>query len=63
VDLEDWNNSVGLNSPGQSGDVNDPHYRDLYELWARGKYFPVLYSRSKVESVSEKIFRLEPAPK
>ncbi len=61
VDLEDWDNSVGLNSPGQSGDVNDPHYRDLYELWARGKYFPVLYSRKKVESVSEKVFRLEPA--
>jgi penicillin amidase len=61
VDLEDWDNSVGLNSPGQSGDVNDPHYRDLYELWARGKYLPVFYSRKKVESVSEKVFRLEPA--
>jgi penicillin amidase len=53
VDTENWDNSVGLNSPGQSGDVNDPHYRDLYELWARGKYFPIFYSRSKVESVTE----------
>jgi penicillin G amidase len=39
VDTENWDNSVGLNNPGQSGDVNSPHYRDLYELWARGKYF------------------------
>ena len=61
VDTEDWDNSVGLNNPGQSGDVDSPHYRDLYELWARGKYFPIFYSRSKVESVAEKIFELKPA--
>jgi hypothetical protein len=24
VDTEDWDSSVGLNNPGQSGDVNDP---------------------------------------
>jgi penicillin amidase len=57
VDTENWDNSVGLNNPGQSGDINDPHYRDLYELWARGKYFPIFYSRSKIESVAEKISR------
>jgi len=61
VDTEDWDNSVGLNTPGQSGDVNDPHYRDLYALWARGKYFPIFYSRAKVESVAEKRFELKPA--
>ncbi len=59
-DTYDWDNSVGLNNPGQSGDVNDPHYRDLYELWARGKYFPIFFSRSKVESVAEKILTLTP---
>ena len=61
ADTGNWDNSVGLNNPGQSGDVNDPHYRDLYELWAGGKYFPVFYSRSKVESVTEATFVLEPA--
>lgn len=61
VDTGNWDNSVGLNNPGQSGDVNDPHYRDLYPLWARGKYFPIFYSRDKVESVAEKTFELEPA--
>jgi penicillin G amidase len=61
VDTEDWDNSVGLNNPGQSGDVNNPHYRDLYELWARGKYFPIFYSRTKVESVTEQRFELKPA--
>jgi penicillin amidase len=61
VDTEDWDRSVGLNSPGQSGDVNNPHYRDLYELWARGKYFPIFYSRTKIESVTEKTFELKPS--
>ena len=61
VDTEDWDNSVGLNNPGQSGDVNSPHYRDLYELWVRGKYFPIFYSRAKVESVAEKTLELRPA--
>jgi penicillin G amidase len=59
-DTENWDNSVGLSNPGQSGDVNDPHYRDLYELWARGKYFPVFFSRSKIESVAEKDITLLP---
>jgi penicillin G amidase len=62
VDTEDWDHSVGLNNPGQSGDVNDPHYRDLYPLWARGRYFPVFYSRKKIESVTEKTFDLQPLP-
>ena len=61
VDTENWDNSVGLNTPGQSGDVESPHYKDLYELWARGKYFPIFYSRAKVESVGEKTFSLVPS--
>ena len=62
ADTADWDNSVGLNSPGQSGDVDSPHYRDLYALWARGEYFPVFYSRSKVESVAERVLVLSPQP-
>jgi penicillin G amidase len=60
VDTEDWDHSVGLNSPGQSGDIDSPHYRDLYPLWAQGEYFPIFYSRSKVESVAEKTLILAP---
>ena len=52
--------SVGLNTPGQSGDVASPHYRDLYPLWARGRYFPVFFSRDKIETVTEKTLKLEP---
>jgi len=61
VDTENWDNALGLNNPGQSGDPENPHYRDLFELWSRGKYFPVLYSRSKIESATEARVMLQPA--
>jgi penicillin amidase len=61
VDTENWDNSVGLNNPGQSGDIGSPHYRDLYPLWVRGKYFPIFFSRPKVESVAEKDLILKPS--
>ena len=60
ADTEDWDNSVGLNTPGQSGDPDNPHYRDLFALWARGQYFPIAFSRAKVESVRESTTRLTP---
>ena len=60
IDTENWDNALGLNNPGQSGDVNDPHYRDLYEMWAAGQYFPVFYTRKKIESVTEKVIQISP---
>src|SRR6185369_5599355 len=48
ADLENWDSSVALNNPGQSGDPSSAHYRDLFELWSRGKYFPIFYSRAKI---------------
>ena len=44
---------MGVNTPGQSGDVTGPHYRDLFELWKNDQYFPVKYSRPAVEAVTE----------
>jgi penicillin amidase len=61
ADTEDWDNSVGINTPGQVGNPDDPHYRDLFALWAQGKYFTLAYTRPKVESVRESSLRLEPA--
>jgi penicillin amidase len=60
ADTENWDNSLGLNNPGQSGDPASPHYRDLFEIWSRGKYFPIFYSRGKVESVTEASQMLTP---
>jgi penicillin amidase len=60
ADLSDWDLSVGTNSPGQSGDPDDPHYSDLFRPWLEGKYFPVYFSRAKIEAAAENIIRLEP---
>jgi penicillin amidase len=60
ADTGDWDRSVGTNTPGQSGDPDSPHYRDLFEPWATGKYFPVYFSRAKVESVTEERLVLRP---
>ncbi|MBA3269813.1 MAG: penicillin acylase family protein [Acidobacteria bacterium] len=60
ADTEDWDNSIGVNTPGQAGNPDDPHYRDLFDLWARGQYFTLAYSRKKVESVRASTTQLVP---
>jgi penicillin G amidase len=55
VDTEDWDRTLGINSPGQSGDPDNPHYRDLFELWGQNGYFPVYFSREKVKAVAETV--------
>ncbi len=61
LDASDWDNSVATNSPGQSGNAESPHYRDLFQLWAKHQYFPLFFSREKIESVTESRTVLEPA--
>ncbi len=60
VDCSDWDNSAGTNCPGQSGDPESPHYKDLFEPWGKDQYFPVCFSRKKVESAAEGILVLDP---
>ncbi len=61
ADTADWDNSVGLNTPGQAGDPDSPHYRDLFDVWARDRYFPIFFSRAKIDSVTESTTVLLPA--
>ena len=61
MDVGDWDKSVAVNHPGQSGDPDSPHYRDLADLWRRGEYFPLLFSRQSVESATERIIYLNPS--
>ena len=60
VDVGDWERAVGTNTPGQSGDPDSPHYRDLFQMWADDRYFPVPYSRPRVEAALEKRWVLSP---
>lgn len=60
VDTEDWDKTLGINSPGQSGDPASPHYSDLFSLWAENGYFPVFFSREKIKTVTEGTIILKP---
>jgi len=61
LDLADWDRLVGTNVPGQSGQPQSPHYSDLLPLWAEGRYFPLLFSKKKIEEAAKERLVLEPA--
>lgn len=60
IDVGDWDNSRAVNTPGQSGDPASPHYRDLAPLWLKGDYFPLLYTRPRVEAAAVRRIELVP---
>ncbi|HZC26495.1 MAG TPA: penicillin acylase family protein [Actinopolymorphaceae bacterium] len=60
VDVGNWDNSVAVNTPGQSGDPRSPHYRDLVDAWRTGAYAPLLYSRQAIEDHAQTRIKLLP---
>ena len=61
IDVGNWDNSRAMNMPGQSGDPDSPHYRDLAPKWASGEYFPLVYSKAAVEAAAALRITLVPA--
>jgi penicillin amidase len=61
IDVGKWDNSRAVNYPGQSGNPDDAHYRDLTGMWSNGEYFPLLYTRAAVEKATERHIVLKPA--
>jgi penicillin G amidase len=60
LDVGAWDNSVFINTPGQSDDPLSPHYRDLFPLWAGGGYVPLRFSRPAVERDAETTIEVVP---
>jgi penicillin G amidase len=48
ADLQDWNRSLGMLVPGQSGHPMSPHYADNIQGWLKGEYHPMLFDREAV---------------
>jgi penicillin amidase len=63
LDLANWDRSVMTNVPGESGDPESPHYDDLLQDWAAGRYHPMPYSRKAVEEATVERIELVPAEK
>jgi penicillin amidase len=59
-DLADWDRGLATSAPGQSGQPGSPHYDDLLPLWGRAEYFPLAFSRARVEQVTRHRLRLKP---
>lgn len=61
LDVGEWDNSMFVNTPGQSGNPFSAHYRDLYPLWAAGQYVPLVFSPAAVEREAESIINFTPS--
>ncbi|MER8849907.1 penicillin acylase family protein [Mesorhizobium australicum] len=60
MDVGDWDKSVCINAPGQSGDPRSVHYGDLAETWSKGEYVPLVYSKKRVEEETVRRITLLP---
>ncbi|HEX7937403.1 MAG TPA: penicillin acylase family protein, partial [Gemmatimonadaceae bacterium] len=61
LDVADWDRSVATSVPGQSGQPESEHYGDLLPMWARGEYFPMVFSRAAVVRETQHLLWLRPA--
>lgn len=50
LDVADWDRSLVTNVPGQSAQPGSPYYGNLLQMWANDEYFPLLFSRKRVEA-------------
>ncbi len=60
LDTSDWDQSVAINTPGQSGQPGSDHYSDLAPLWDSGRYFPLVYSAAAVRNATANELILQP---
>jgi penicillin amidase len=60
ADLSDLRNSLGLLSPGQSGNPSSPHYDDQAQAWHTASYHRLLYERNEVEVETISVLHLLP---
>jgi penicillin amidase len=60
-DVADWDRSLAINVPGQSGQPGSTHYADLLPLWRGGEFFQLAYSKAAVDAVTTDVLDLEKA--
>jgi len=60
INTGDWDAALGTNGPGQSGNPDSPFYDNLFQPWAKDDYFPVYFSKDKIESVAAEQYIIQP---
>ena len=62
LDLGDWDQGWCMAPLGQSGNLCSKHYQDQFSDWQKGRYKPMLWSRTKVKSHQKYHSWLKPKP-
>ena len=60
ADLSDWNKSLGMLVPGQSGHPSSRSYDGSIQDWMNGEYHPILFDRDAVLGTADAVLTLEP---
>ncbi|HCX75419.1 MAG TPA: hypothetical protein DHU93_08430, partial [Algoriphagus sp.] len=50
VDTENWERTLGINTPGQSGDPESSFYKNLFSIWAKDEFVSVPFMKKSVEN-------------
>jgi penicillin amidase len=59
MDVGEWDACLAALPGGQSGQPASPHYQDRIAEWQDGRYFPLLFSRERVEAAADGVLKLE----
>jgi penicillin amidase len=60
IDVSNWDNSLTVNTPGQSGQPESPFYGNLLPIWANDEYFQMAFSRAAVSEKAAHRLKLTP---
>jgi penicillin G amidase len=60
LDVANWDASLTVNVPGQSGQPGSPFYGNLLTYWADNKYFPMVYTQAAVDAAAAHRLTLQP---
>jgi penicillin amidase len=61
MDTGEWDACLAALPGGQSGQPASARYQDRIVEWQDGRYFPLLFSRERVEAAAEGVLQLEPS--
>ncbi|MEX1248653.1 MAG: penicillin acylase family protein [Anaerolineales bacterium] len=61
MDLSNWENSLQINTTGQSGHAYHEHYIDLVPAWAAVEYMPMHWDLAAIQAAAEAHLVLLPA--
>ena len=60
LDAGDWSRSRAIFATGESGQPGSPFRDNMYPLWVRGEYLPMLYMQDEIEAAAKGVLTLTP---